>query len=102
MLAFERFGTSLGRSKKAKDLERSLTHTHRKVAARKDNKAAPPHMSQLTEAQLMRMTADELREELRRRGDVRRRPKDEMLSRLNSMADRGSQMSLAPIEEPRL
>jgi len=70
VFAFESFGHSLGYTPKARELEKKITKKKYKL----DDELPPdqrPIFGQLTELQIMEMGEDELREELRKRGQVR-------------------------------
>jgi len=70
VFAFERFGTVLGGSKQAQKLERKLMKQEKKLDGELDPKRRIV-IPRLTDQQIMTMNAEQLRDELRKRGAVR-------------------------------
>jgi len=68
--AFEKFGHSLGATKKARELENKILKQKVKLDNEPKETEKPVH-PQITEAQLADMTPDELRQQLMMRGHVR-------------------------------
>jgi voltage-dependent calcium channel L type alpha-1D len=72
VLAFERFGTALGSTQKGRELEMQLNTKKLKLDT-EPTAMQRPVLPQLTEWQVMEMSVEDLREELRKRGHVRKR-----------------------------